>query len=188
MASLTGLQQAWLDAYLGAANFNATEAARLAGYKASDDSGFAAIGYQNKNHPDISAEIERRLSESAMSANEVLARLAEQARANVGQIMLLDQAGNLRGFDWQKVKALGHLVKSISFTANGPKVEFYDAQAALVQLGKAHGVFKEQVEHSGSIQLEQVEQAAVRFDDYLARLVAAKQADGDSAGSASGED
>jgi hypothetical protein len=43
---LTGKQEAFVVAYLGASNYNATQAARMAGYAGTDDT-LASVGKQN---------------------------------------------------------------------------------------------------------------------------------------------
>jgi len=51
-----------------------------------------------------------------------------------------------------------HLIKSIKPTQYGMAIEFHDAQAAKLQIGKYHKLFTDQseVKHSGTIQLEYV--------------------------------
>lgn len=128
--------------------WNATKAARIAGY-----------AHPNKQGPrllvdvGIAAEIETRIAEKAMRADEVVARLGEHGRSEWTQY--LDASGNL------EIKRLiadgkGHLIKGMKQTQWGRLIEFYDGQAALVHLGKVHGIFvdKKEVEHSGILQVE----------------------------------
>lgn len=76
--ALTNKQQLFVDEYLQ--HYNATRAAIAAGYSPKTA---RKIGSENLTKPDIKAEIDRALSESAMSRNEVIMRLAEQARGAV---------------------------------------------------------------------------------------------------------
>lgn len=59
-------------------SWNATAAARAAGYAWPDKQGPAILKY-----PKVRALIEARLNESVMSADEALSKLSEQARANI---------------------------------------------------------------------------------------------------------
>ena len=71
---LTLKQRAFVEAYLD--SWNATRAARRAGYRGNSRT-LANIGWENIRKHKISAEIERRISEMAMSADEVLLRLGQ---------------------------------------------------------------------------------------------------------------
>jgi phage terminase small subunit len=51
-----------------------------------------------------------------------------------------------------KAKESGR-IKSISYTPAGPKVEMYAADAALIALARMHGLFIDNVRHSGSIKI-----------------------------------
>lgn len=73
---LTVKQQVFVDNYL--TTYNATEAAVRAGY--SEKTAYSQGARLLKN-VEISTAIDERLSESAMRADEVLRRLAEQARS-----------------------------------------------------------------------------------------------------------
>ncbi len=70
----TDKQRLFVEHYLR--TWNASEAARQAGYKGS----FRQIGSENLSKPAIRAQIEERLAQAVMGANEALARLTEQAR------------------------------------------------------------------------------------------------------------
>lgn len=76
--ALTHKQQAFISAYLQC--FNAAEAARQAGCK--DGPGIWQAAHRLLTNSEVSRAISERLSTQAMSAEECLARLAEQARAN----------------------------------------------------------------------------------------------------------
>lgn len=167
---LTAKQQAFVSAYLVC--LNATEAARRAGYS---EKTAHAIGWENLRKPEIAEAIGAGLAERAMPSSEVLARLADMARATADDFITVyksplvtidgepikDGDGNpiVRSFpslDIDKARERGmlHLIKKVSYTANGPSVELYDAQVALVQLGKHHGLWVDKLEHSGSIDVK----------------------------------
>lgn len=142
---LTGKQKAFVDAYLGEANFNATKAARIARYDSDDDNVLAAIGSQNLRKLKVAEKISQRLSESAMTPDEVLARLAEIARGDHRHYMCIDGTLDIEQLV-QDGKA--HLIKSIRPNQHGTIYEFCDMQGALVQLGKHHGLFTDRIDHN----------------------------------------
>ena len=129
--------------------FNGTKAAKAAGYSAKTARQQASRLLTNVN---IKAEVERRLSEQAMSRNEVLARLADHAR------------GDMRDFIDKSSRALirhpnGNLIKKIKVTTTTTRIddnisqteekielELYDAQAALVQIGRYHKLFTDKAD------------------------------------------
>jgi phage terminase small subunit len=139
--ALSNKRRAFVEAYL--VTWNASEAARRAGYIGRANT----VGPRLLANVGIQEEIQRRLAELKMGADEVLIRLADQARADIGQF--IDEAGR---FDWQKIKERGYLVKGISRTDRGDRIELYDAQSALALIGKHHALFTERVEHSGTIE------------------------------------
>lgn len=114
--------------------WNASEAARQVGYKGKAN----VTGPRILANVSIQAEIERRLSETAMSSDEVLARLAEQARGEHGKYIT---PGGQVDIAQLVADGKGHLIKSIRPTANGTVYEFYDSQAALVWIGKHLNLF-----------------------------------------------
>jgi phage terminase small subunit len=144
--ALTNKQQVFVEAYLGDARWNATEAARIAGYAEPGQQGYRLL-----KNVQIAEAVKAAIAERAMSADEVLLRLAEHARGSMADF--LDVAGE--GLDLTKAEAAGklHLVKKFTRTetlhGGSVGVELYDAQAALALLGKHHGLFTEKVEHSG---------------------------------------
>lgn len=169
MARFTGKQKAFIDYYLQC-GFNATEAARRAGYRGSYGV-LAGIGHENLRKPKIAAEIRRRLRERTMMADEVLARLAEQARADPTDFYTLDEDGQPQ-IDLEKADALGklHLIKKLYYDRNGRlRLELVDGQAALVQLGRHHGLFVDKTaltDPSG-------EEPLIPFDQLVRALKAA---------------
>lgn len=144
---LSAKQRTFINEYFKC-GFNATEAARRAGY-----------AHPNKQGPrllvnvGVAEEINRRLSEGAMGPEEVLYRLGEQARAEYSAY--INAAGAV---DLGRMIADGkaHLIKGVKETAHGRTIEFYDGQTALQLIGKAHGLFTDRVEHEGETTLRVV--------------------------------
>lgn len=127
-------QRVFVEEYLQC--WNATEAARRAGY-----------AYPNKQGPrllvnvGISDAIKKRISEKAMSADEVLIRLAEQARGIPNEYR--EQATGQINIKQLIEDGLGHLIKKDYHNQQGRVLEFFDAQRALELLGKHHKLFTE---------------------------------------------
>lgn len=76
---LTRKQQLFIDFYLQ--SFNASEAARQAGY--SEKTAYA-MGWENLRKPDIKAAIQARLDEVHLSADEALKMNADIAHGTIG--------------------------------------------------------------------------------------------------------
>jgi len=132
-------RQRFIEAYLQ--SWNATDAARQVGYSHPEVQGSRLL-----DNDKVQAEIKRRLEEVAMSADEVLARLSEQARVDLSEFLILEEEKGvitLEGINWGAVQEKGHLIKSITPTANGLKLELHDGQTALLALAKRHGLLIE---------------------------------------------
>lgn len=160
----TDRERQWVDAYVGIANWNATEAARLCGYKDPEVS-----GWRMKQSSAVQNAI-RRLTESrAMQAGELLAILARQANLNPVQFAecyrtewAQDKDGNLtspyRVVDWEQVRALGlgPLIKAVKQTRHGETVEFVDPQRAAELIGRALGLFADRLRVEGELDLSKL--------------------------------
>lgn len=148
---LTNKQRAFIEEYL--LDFNATRAAREAGY--SEKTAYSS-GSRLLKDVEVSAEIARRLAERRMSADEVLDRLTDIARGDIGEIM--DISGVGFNLDMQKAKDAGKtkLIKKIKqkttyFSGKDGgdseqheiEIELYSAHEALRDLGKVSGLFVE---------------------------------------------
>jgi phage terminase small subunit len=141
---LTDKEQAFINEYF-LCGYNGAEAARRAGYSARSARVTAHRILTNAN---VRAEIDRRLAEHGMTANEAIARLASQARGDIAD--LLDREGN---FDLKRAKKDGrtHLIKKLKRKRSirlgkeegqddvldeYVEIELYDAQSALETLLK----------------------------------------------------
>jgi phage terminase small subunit len=136
---LTKKQRTFLSEYLK--HGNATKAAEAAGYAWPDK-----VGFHLKRHRAIQAAIDEFFHEREMSAAEVVARLSEQGRAAYAAYLNSDGAVDLERLIND---GKGHLIKGTKNTQHGLVVEFYDAQAALVQIGRYHGLFTDRAELTG---------------------------------------
>lgn len=126
--ALTSKQRIFVAEYVR--DFNATRAARAAGY--SEKTAYA-IGWANLQKPEIAEEIERAVAERCMTKSEILVRLAEQARAEYSAYILPNGTVDVAAL----VEAgKAHLIKGVKDTQFARNIEFYDAHAALVQIGR----------------------------------------------------
>ena len=170
---LTDKQRVWAFHYIQ--HWNATKAARQAGYADPECSGF-----ENRQNPVISEFVEARIAMDAMSAGEVLRRLTDQARGrhadywefwhprdaeweSADETEMGDDELDFRDRQRTKDELLkrlphlniermiadgkGHLIKKFKAEAGMlTEVEFYDSQAALIALGRHHKLFTDRIE------------------------------------------
>lgn len=145
---MTFRQKRFVEAFLGEARGNAAEAARLAGYKSPKQQ-----GYRLRRDPAVAALIQERLDELTLSNEEILARYSDQARG-IGPYLEVRDIGiqQVINVDMDRLKrdGLGHLVKSVKWSASGRQsIEFYDAQTALAQLAKMRNLIVDKCEITG---------------------------------------
>lgn len=175
---MTDKQAAFVMHYV--ACLNGAEAARRAGYPAASA---RQIASENLSKPDIRAAIDASFAESVMPANEILARLTEQARVSVADFFTVKGRGLT--LDLKKAADLGvlHLLKKYSKTKQGTLVEFYDAKAALDKLGEHHRLWVQRQELSGpgGGPIE-IDDARDKLADILARRFGASDTDTDPGG------
>lgn len=176
---LTGKERSFLLAYLGAARFNATKAAKLAGYKANSETAFSVIGYQNLRKLHISEEINKFFEEHLMTAEECLARLTNIGRCSIDDVISdhgswfdLEKArgnGAIQFVKKLKVKRarkevtseiLEHsgdhepLKEELESTILHEEIEFemYDAHDAVKDIGRHHKLFTDNHHLSGELE------------------------------------
>lgn len=177
---LTDKQQRFADEYL--VDLNATQAAIRAGYSQKTA---AAIGAENLTKPEIADVISARQSEIASKLEITQERIASElakigfsdirkvakwfSQTNVAQVDDIQgevDDGTVRFAVANQVEMISSdeidddtaaAISEVSMTDKGSlKVKLHDKRAALVDLGKHLGMFKEQVEHSGSVTVELV--------------------------------
>lgn len=144
---LTGKRKLFVDHYLGQANCNKSEAARLAGYACP-----GSEGHRLYKDTDIREAIEERLREVAIGADEILARLSEQARADMADFVSVEEGGGFR-ITLEAAERAGklRLVKKIGFDQKGrPLLELHDSQSALLAMAKRYRLFPDRQELTGA--------------------------------------
>lgn len=146
MAKLTNRQRVFVELYLTL--WNATEAARQAGYSAKTAQEQSSRLLSNVI---VKSEIERQIKDLTATREEVFERLTAHSRGNMADF--LDGYG-LIDIDKARTARKLSLVKKIKqhttriSKKDGEDVEYhdielelYDAQAATVQLGKLLGMY-----------------------------------------------
>jgi phage terminase small subunit len=159
--ALSAKQSAFIEEYLRC--WNATDAYQAIYPKSSRDAARASAARLLAN-ASISEEVQRRVDERAMSANEVLTRLAEHARADYKDFLAVADNGDI-ALDMDKAEGKTHLIRRVTQrrtirTTKDTQIdetvlslELHDAQTALVQIGKHHKLFTDNVQHSGSVEI-----------------------------------
>jgi hypothetical protein len=139
--ALTNKQRSFVEYYF-ACNYNATEAAKRAGYS---ENRARVEGSELLRHPEIEPLIRQRLDEIAMSAEEAIAHESEIARGAYADYFTLDKSGHIVKFDYERMKADGkfNLVKKIKPTQGGYELEFHDRQPALQAILKVREKIKD---------------------------------------------
>ena len=174
MGRLTNKQRVFVEEYLVC--WNATEAARRAGYRNPE-----VMGCRLKKVKEVGELIEVRIADKAMSADEVLLRLGEHARGNLGDFIRVNEVTGEAYIDLAAAKAAGklHLLRSYQGPSDksAAKIELYDAQAALVHLGRHHSLFVDRTSLNGELNVS-VDDARDRLAHLIDRHAAARGAGG----------
>jgi len=138
MSVLTIKQKLWAEHYIQTRN--GTKAARLAGYKGSDNV-LAQVGHGNIRNPKIQKYLSERYSEIAMDSDEVLKLLADLARS--GAADFVNEHGII---DWEKIKSSGYSIKSIKHNkGKSSRIEVEPRLKALELIGRSHGLFIDKI-------------------------------------------
>ena len=154
MMGFTKKQRVFVEEYLQC--WNAAEAARRAGYS-ERTARIQASKLLTK--PNIQEEIQKRIAEKAMSADEVLLRLGDMARGDIGEFMDIESMSFNLALQNAKERGLTHLIKkvkqrtTITQKKDGDEeenhwieLELHDSQAALVHLGRVHKMFTDKID------------------------------------------
>ncbi|MCH9648837.1 MAG: terminase small subunit [Deltaproteobacteria bacterium] len=146
---LTEKQRRFVEAYMGKAKGNATEAARIAGYKGSYST-LKQVGAENLTKPYL--------------------REAIQERVDADEDGLIADREELQQF-WTKVAR----AKPESEDDEPPDIAMKDRLKASEYLGKTHGLFIERRHHEGSIKVQDFRSHLQRLRAIIARHVTPDQ-------------
>lgn len=155
VSTLTGMQRRFLIEYLADEKPNATRAAEKSGYNSPNKSGPRLL-----RNPKIREAIDEFFHAQEMSAREVIARLSDQARGSLGDFLEIGddyeptlnlgkakRAGKLHLLKKYKQRKVTQIDKDGKETeTEWVEVELHDPQAALVHVGRYHGLFKDRTE------------------------------------------
>lgn len=144
------MQRRFLVEYLSDEKPNATRAAERSGYSSPNKSGPRLL-----RSPKIREAIDEFFHAQEMSAREVISRLSDQARGSLGDFLDIDddyeptlnlgkakRAGKLHLLKKYKQKRVTYANKDDGETVTEwIEVELHDPQAALVHVGRYHGLF-----------------------------------------------
>lgn len=204
---MTPKQQRFVEEYL--VDLNATQAAIRAGYSADTAH---SIGHENLSKPEISAGIREGMAVRSMRTNitqdQVLRELARIGFVDIRKVVTWTNGAS--GFNEDEAEETGEVristanfvmltpsdqidaetaaaISEVSQTKDGAlKVKMHDKRAALVDLGRHLGMFKDKVEVTGKdgnpIEIDQVRNDADAFTRSIVGLAARARA-----GSGTGE-
>lgn len=150
MARLTDKQTEFINQYF-LCNMNGTEAVIQAGYKVKNRQTAAAIASENLRKPHVRDEIDKRLKENTLKANQVLHILSKHALADIRYILDKEGEPNMKVAKrngvtgtikkWKRRKVITEHTTIIE-----TEIELHDPQAAAVQLGRYWKLFTDKVE------------------------------------------
>ncbi len=148
---LTQRQRLFVEAYIGPAQGNAREAARMAGYS-GDDHALSQRGYELIRLPKIAELIGVRVQTAVMAANEVLSELSAIAKA-----------------DWQNFVEIRRDNEGEPISAT---LKLADKIRTLELLGKYHKLFSEKIDLS--VEVNDWRREAARYgltpDDIIRQI------------------
>jgi phage terminase small subunit len=161
---MTDKQKIFCEKYIQC--WNATEAARQAGYEGSYET-LRAIGSENLTKPNIKEYIDKRIEDTCMSTNEVLDRLSAWGRGTIEPFLTDDDFSEALSVNSEDAKKAIGLIKKIKQTERKLQqkdgdtildrkfeIELHDAKDAVIQIAKLKGMYTEKVEHSGGIEVK----------------------------------
>lgn len=129
---------------------NATESYRASSYSSEGwtDAALRVAAHNTRHHPKIAPLIDARLREyytmAKMSTDEVLARLSDLVRFDIGDILDVHDGGHVT-VNVERAKELGmaRFIKKITTLKNGTQtVEFHDPMQAQDKILRAAGAYK----------------------------------------------
>ena len=163
LSGLTPKQQRFVDEYL--IDLNATQAAIRAGYR---EKAAYATGAENLRKPLIAAALteamKAREARTEITQDRVLDELAKIGFADIrkavkwgdGIAVTNPESGEIEVSNGVSLigseeidDATAASISEVSQTAQGIKIKMHDKRAALVDIGRHLGMFKDKLEHTG---------------------------------------
>ncbi|HZW02886.1 MAG TPA: PBSX family phage terminase large subunit [Anaerolineaceae bacterium] len=96
-------------------------------------------------------EAEAKWREQIMGEAELLARLSQMARGNIGKFVRIGPDGHIDNLNQSEINDNGHLVKKITSSegkTNSIGIELHDPQSAMQMLGKHLRLFENRIENT----------------------------------------
>lgn len=160
-SGLTPPQEAFVAAYFRL-RFRADLAAAEV-YGSSTPSAAATRGHKTLHHPAVQEAIRRRLEDEALSGAQVVQLLGDHARADLGPFLVFNEKG-AASVDLEAMRdaGLSHLIKKLKRHADGSTtIELHDSQAALDRLARVHGLYRDRLEVTGEVSIDQLASLAL---------------------------
>lgn len=149
---MTEKQKRFCDEYL--TDLNATQAAIRAGYS-PDTAG--SIGAENLKKPEIKSRIDKAMAErsrrTGINQDRVLQELARIGFAKITDVVDPETAEIRTDASDDDLACIQSIKIKPNEFGTEREVKLYDKKAALVDLGKHLGLFKDKVELSGDMDL-----------------------------------
>tara|TARA_R110000824_G_scaffold152470_1_gene323687 strand:+ start:8046 stop:8573 length:528 start_codon:yes stop_codon:yes gene_type:complete len=166
---LSAKQSRFVEEYL--VDLNATEAAKRAGYSVLSAK---QIGTENLSKPAVALEIERRIQDrnarTEITQDLVIQELGKIAFSNVGDVATWS-GGTVSVMDSESLpKTALSAVSQVSVGQYGISLRMHDKRAALVDLGKHLGMFRERVDVEIRDGADVVRTLFDRLDEYSERV------------------
>jgi hypothetical protein len=141
---MTFKRRLFIGYFLGEANGNGTQAARLAGYKSP-----RKLAQKLLAVPEIREAIEEKVSAVSMTADEVLARISDQATSSLDDFIEVVGKGWRLDLDKARKRGKLHLLRKVKEGQFGPEIELKDSFKALEKLGQYHGLWDKAASNIG---------------------------------------
>ena len=171
LKGLSAKQAAFVEEYL--VDLNASEAALRAGYSATSAK---SIGAENLSKPAIAAAIEKRVADRVerieVTQDDVIAELAATAFGNIADVAEWGPDGVTVFDSGSRSKRVLSAVAQVSETQHGVTLRMHDKQAALVNLGKHLGMFRDRPIIEIRDGAEIVNRLFAKLDEYADREAA----------------
>lgn len=146
--NFTDKQRLFIEAYLGEARCNATQAARLAGYSGDDPTLWVTGSRDLLGNPKVRAAIDARLEEvkARVGPERIYQFYADLLDSDITDTFKIDDATGLPAMDMRGAKKAGRLglIKSVTIGEKSVKIDGYCKDAAVANLAKLLGLTKDE--------------------------------------------
>jgi hypothetical protein len=135
--------EVFLSYYIGEANFNGREAAKLAGYQ-GDDNNLRVMASQILKESAVRERLWECMREEGITVPEVLYRLSAIARGNLADFINFDDESEAWNIDIRKAKKNGKMyaLETLKRNRYGIEIKLADRIAALEKLARIHGMLQ----------------------------------------------